>query len=408
MTTSDTFSGYQPPASDRRLLRRNKSNRVAAGVASGLGDYFGIDPVLFRVLFATSAFFGGAGILAYLLAWAAIPEQGTASAPIDGWVAALRRRRVPVWAVVIVGGLFLWLVAFSWWAPGPFFPVLAVVVLLVVFFTRRELQSTPPPTPPAAPGAPAGPAAPVGPATAATAPVDLTKQPSGPPPDQPTWVRDARAWLDESRAAARRRRRRSLPVRITVFGTLLAALAALAVADGISGIAMQWYFWTTLIVLGAGMLIALVLRRWSWSLLPLVVPAVIGAVAFAGSDASLHDGIGQREWRPTTAPAAQYKLAFGQGVLDLRRIPAPAAPTTIDVTLGAGQVKVIAPKTLNMTVTADIHAGQLDVDNHRGEDGPAHGGFEFNRTIDPPTGATGAPVTVHVQLADGNLTVLRK
>ena len=102
------------------------TGRVGAGVAGGLGDYFGLDPVLFRVLFATSAFFGGAGILAYLIAWAAIPEEGTEHAPIDGWIASLRRRRVPVWLVAIAAGIFLWAVAFSWWAPGPFFPVIAV------------------------------------------------------------------------------------------------------------------------------------------------------------------------------------------------------------------------------------------------------------------------------------------
>src|SRR3954468_13660800 len=124
MTTSETFSALPPPpAAGRRLLRRNRSNRVAAGVSSGLGEYFGLDPVLFRVLFATSAFFGGAGILAYLLAWAAIPEEGTERAPIDGWITALRRRRIPVWLVAIVGSLLLWIAAFSWWAPGPFFPV---------------------------------------------------------------------------------------------------------------------------------------------------------------------------------------------------------------------------------------------------------------------------------------------
>ena len=65
-----------------------------AGVAGGLGDYFRVEPVLFRVLFATAAFFGGAGVLGYLLAWAAIPEEGTEKAAIDGWVASLRRRRV--------------------------------------------------------------------------------------------------------------------------------------------------------------------------------------------------------------------------------------------------------------------------------------------------------------------------
>ena len=100
MTTSDTSAATPPPPPPptARRLRRSRTDRVGAGVASGLGDYFGLDPVLFRVLFATSAFFGGAGILAYLLAWAAIPEEGTEHAPIDGWIGALRRRRVPVWA----------------------------------------------------------------------------------------------------------------------------------------------------------------------------------------------------------------------------------------------------------------------------------------------------------------------
>src|SRR3954462_10150474 len=130
MTTSDTMTAFeQPPTSGHRLLRRSRTDRVGAGVASGLGEYFGVDPVLFRVLFATSAFFGGAGILAYVLAWASIPEAGTERAPVDGWIASLRARRVPVWAVVIVGGLFLWAAAFSWWAPGPAFPVVAVIVL---------------------------------------------------------------------------------------------------------------------------------------------------------------------------------------------------------------------------------------------------------------------------------------
>ena len=43
-----------------------------------------------------------------------------------------------------VAGLFLWVIAFSWWAPGPFFPVLAVVVLLAVAVTRssRKAEAT--------------------------------------------------------------------------------------------------------------------------------------------------------------------------------------------------------------------------------------------------------------------------
>jgi phage shock protein PspC (stress-responsive transcriptional regulator) len=390
MTSSDTMTGYpQPPASGARVLRRSRTNRVAAGVASGLGEYFTVDPVLFRVLFATSAFFGGAGILAYLLAWAAIPEEGTEHAAIDGWIAALRRRRFPVWLVMIAGGLLLWAVAFSWWAPGPFFPVVAVVVLLVVFFTRREMQSSPRPT------------------------VSLRKEdgpaPTAPTsPSQPAWVNDARLWMSEMRAVGQERRRRSFPIRVAVLLTLVGALTGLGIADAISGVQLQWYFWTVLGVLGVGMLAAAVSRRWSWSLVPLVIPATIGAVAFAGSDTSLHDGVGQREWKPTTTTNAHYRLAFGQGVLDLRHLATTGdRPVRITVTLGAGQVRVVAPSEQNLTVHTDVHAGDVEVRTPTGHT-VRHSGVEFTRTIDPPAGATGRMVTVTVHLTDGNLIVVRK
>ncbi len=37
---------------------------------------FGVDPTLVRVIFAVLAFFGGIGVVAYLVAWALIPEEG--------------------------------------------------------------------------------------------------------------------------------------------------------------------------------------------------------------------------------------------------------------------------------------------------------------------------------------------
>jgi phage shock protein PspC (stress-responsive transcriptional regulator) len=428
MSMTDTFGGGLPPSSDRRQLRRSRTNRVAAGVSSGLGDYFGVDPVLFRVLFATSAFFGGAGILAYLLAWAAIPEAGTEHAPIDGWIAALRRRRVPIWIVAIIAGIILWAVAFSWWAPGPFFPVIAVVVLLIVVFARREMQAPPAPDARRA-GAGGGPAAtggsPVGTAGNAAARVDLMKTSTGPdtttaptpptppypadqppPADQPAWVRDARAWFDEARTAARERRRRSLPIRIGVLTTLVATLTALGIADAITGIALQWYFWATLAIVGAGLLAGLVTRRFAASLLALLPPAILGCIAFAGSSASFADGIGQREWKPTTTPAADYRLAFGQGILDLRDLPAQMSPRTVHVTMAAGQVKIIAPKSLNLTVLANVHIGNVETRANGVHHG--HGGVGLSRHIDPPAGATGPEITVDVHLADGEVELVRR
>ena len=400
MTTSDTLGGFPPPApaSDRRLLRRNKTNRVAAGVCSGLGDYFGVDPVLFRVLFATAAFFGGAGILAYLLAWAAIPEAGTAHAPIDGLIGWMRRRRIPVWLVAIVAGVIIWAVAFSWWLPGPFFPVLAVAILLIVAFARREMQPQPPQP------------APISTTGATTSTIDLTKDaaPTDPataaPPDSPSWSRDARSWFDEARAASRERRRRALPLRIAILSTLFVTLTVLALVDAFNGIQFQVYFWSTLGIVGVGLLIGLVLRRFPASMMPLLIPAVAGAVAFGGSHASLHDGVGQREWKPTVTPASDYRLMFGQGTLDLTALPQLSAPRTIHITMGAGQVKIIAPATLNLTVLANVHIGQIEADGTE----IAHtrdGGIGLSRVLDPPADTSGAAVTVDVHLADGNVSL---
>ena len=36
----------------------------------------GLDPTLVRVIFAVLAFFSGLGVVAYLVAWALIPEEG--------------------------------------------------------------------------------------------------------------------------------------------------------------------------------------------------------------------------------------------------------------------------------------------------------------------------------------------
>jgi phage shock protein C len=68
------WSGGRPPQGKR--LERKLANRWVAGVCAGLADYTGIDATLIRVIFAVLAFFGGTGLIAYVLGWALIPEEG--------------------------------------------------------------------------------------------------------------------------------------------------------------------------------------------------------------------------------------------------------------------------------------------------------------------------------------------
>ncbi len=51
------------------------AGKKIAGVCAGLGEYFNIDPTLVRILFLLFAFFGGFGIIAYLICWLAMPSK---------------------------------------------------------------------------------------------------------------------------------------------------------------------------------------------------------------------------------------------------------------------------------------------------------------------------------------------
>lgn len=63
---------------EEKRVYRSRTDRVLGGVCSGLGKYFGLDPVLIRVLWAIAFFVGGAGLLAYIIAWIIIPEEPAA------------------------------------------------------------------------------------------------------------------------------------------------------------------------------------------------------------------------------------------------------------------------------------------------------------------------------------------
>jgi phage shock protein C len=55
-------------------LRRSDTDRVVAGVAGGIAQRLGINSTLVRLAWVVSVFFGGFGLLAYLILWIALPQ----------------------------------------------------------------------------------------------------------------------------------------------------------------------------------------------------------------------------------------------------------------------------------------------------------------------------------------------
>lgn len=72
-----TYQQYAPAQAMRRRLYRNPHDQWVGGVCSGIASYFDIDPVLVRLILLVTILTFGIGILAYLIAWAIIPEART-------------------------------------------------------------------------------------------------------------------------------------------------------------------------------------------------------------------------------------------------------------------------------------------------------------------------------------------
>jgi phage shock protein C len=59
----------------QKKLFRSRTNRIIAGICGGIGEYLGVDPTVIRLLWIIFIFAGGAGLLAYIVAYFIIPER---------------------------------------------------------------------------------------------------------------------------------------------------------------------------------------------------------------------------------------------------------------------------------------------------------------------------------------------
>ncbi len=125
-----------------RKVYRSKTNRMLGGVCGGLADYFNVDVVLIRLLLVFAFLAGGIGLLAYLIAWIIIPEEGSGhlGSTVNGsqesdegfpkpQQAFDRQGQVVIGLIAILIGFFLLIRQFV-----PFFPwhtIWPIVIILI-------------------------------------------------------------------------------------------------------------------------------------------------------------------------------------------------------------------------------------------------------------------------------------
>ena len=334
-------------------LLRPREGRVIAGVAAGIATRLGVGTGWIRASFVVACFFGGLGLLLYVIAWLAIPEEGETESIAASRAADLENssRWIGV-ALIVVGGLLV----LSWtnavraelvWAGAL---ILVGVLLYRGEFptgSRRRVQDPPPPPPPVDTEEPveAAVTAPVAPSTLAS-----DSEVAAPPPPPPS-----------APAMARQRPPRSMLGRFTL-ATIFVAVGVLAILDnaGVIEPEARHYVGTVVAVTGLGLVIgawvgkARALIAVGIILLPVLLVASVIRVPFSND-------FGEKSFTPASVAqvADEYRLGAGELRIDLSLLEAETV--SFEATVGAGQLTVIVPRDAAVSISSRVGFGEVDV-----------------------------------------------
>jgi phage shock protein PspC (stress-responsive transcriptional regulator) len=388
-------------------LRRNTDDRWLAGVCSGVADRLGIDPLIVRGALIVLLFVGGIGGLAYLVAWALLPDQNgriLAEAALhgDGWGIAL---------LIVIGIALISNISDRWWL----WTILLPVGLLVWWAVRSARQGKTPDqmseearqfgnkvaatfSRPAADTTPTAP-------TETEQPTMPTTAPAAPPHGMGPGRTGAVAAPE--RVVHRPRRRGGF------LGLLLTA--GLAVAGFGLG---TWYanesgFSGSPEVLAAGvavaaaglalLLIGLAGRRAGFTAF-LVALAAVATVAGTSVPNLPKGGVGERQWVALSQPSGGFALTAGEARLTLDGVTSGNA---VNVSMGFGQLNVTVPKGTTATIVPNVRAGQVVV--HRpGETKQVHSGIDAENAQPITVGSGPTAVTLNVTMVAGEIVVTQE
>lgn len=441
---SGASTGSPPPA-ERPPLRRAKRDKVLAGVCGGLGRYFGLDPVIFRIVLGVLAVTGGVGLIFYGFAWLLLPLEGED----DSEAKKLLTGRVEgstlaaVFAALVGCALFLSMLDNGGLAV---FSVLAFLALggAAYWSQRRRLGgSEAPPEAQAAAGAefvyPAAtrtghrtahspappetqaPPAPGGPSwwrdplvkDGTTGPVGSTGYLWGPDDSVPVATGGGPAAAPESGDPVPWVPRGGIGGRVFVLAALAGSVATASVWEGSTlSHALQVGFAASLAVFGLGLAVSSLKGRTGFGT---VLLSVITAALLAGSVA-LPKEI-STDWRVVNwQPAAvadvvpSYEAGTGLATLDLSRLDVPKGTTVpVRASIDAGRLRVIIPREVTAETVATISLGDIQMPGETNEHIRIQSRDETRRASLPPAPGTeaGGTIALHLTAGVGQVEVAR-
>ena len=343
-------------AAKRRQLCRSSTDKVIAGVAGGIGAYFGIDSVIVRIAFIVLTFLGGAGPFLYLIGWLALPREDSRSVIAKALGGDSPHRIRSLMAVVLIGiGLLitanlsgeLFKTFINVWTIAPFLALVLVaagVALMLWPQPTGRSKPTPAPSPPSAPSPPAPPPS----TSAAAGPEWVAASPAGPPPTP---------------VAPVRRQGRTTIGYLTV-AVLLAYTGGAVILDRLDLVEVDIgvYFAIALAITGVGLLTsAYAVPARGLILLGVVLSAPL--LLFVGAGLPWGSGVGEVRVSVTDTDELQdeYRHGVGQMVVDLRNLDPENTDHSVDLSLSVGEMLVYVPDNISTTADINVGAGNLRV-----------------------------------------------
>lgn len=365
-------------------------DRWLGGVASGIAERLGIDPLIVRGIFVVLALFAGLGVLAYGIAWALLPEpDGRIHVEEVGrghWSAGMTGATVMTVLGLSGGGRGMFGGAWgNGWFPWPLLWVAVVVGLVYLLANRGHARRQP--------GVPPGAQAPTAAYPPAAPPLPVSAPPlvSARPPYRATRPATALAALSAGLA-------------LVAGGVVLTLDAAGVLMLGTHAAAVAWA--AGAIVLGAGIVVAGALGRSSGILSFLAVCALVGAAVSGVAGSADRLAVGRTEnWAPSSVAALAdgYHAAASRGEVDLRAIASAAplpADVTVPITAAMSTVDVRIPANLPVRVSSHLAFGTVHVNGASGSSGIWNPGEQvFNAT------APGHTLTLDLQGAFSTMTI---
>ena len=151
---------------------------------------------------------------------------------------------------------------------------------------------------------------------------------------------------------------RGIPVGRLVLGAILLLIGAawLLVTLDLVDVPIQSAMAIGLILIGGVILV--VGRHGGLVALGVILTVMLAFMSIL--DVPFEGGVGERTFRPTGTPdlEAEYRMAIGRLTVDLASIEGAAVPD-VEISLGIGQVVVILPDDVPVSVEGSAGAGQV-------------------------------------------------